>query len=76
MSHKLFNVIAQLENRRIHFVISRHRKDSIMLTCTLVGRRIEIDVFEDGHIEYSYFKGDEGVESNEADMWKLVNDFS
>lgn len=33
-----------------------------MITVTVVGERIEIDVFEDGHIEYSRFRGNEDVE--------------
>jgi hypothetical protein len=32
-----------------------------MITLTLVGERLEIDVFEDGHIEYSRFIGNEDV---------------
>jgi hypothetical protein len=35
-----------------------------MITVTLVGERIEIDVFEDGHVEYSRFRGDESVDDD------------
>lgn len=35
-----------------------------MVTATLVGERIEIDMFEDRHIEYSRFHGSEDVEDN------------
>jgi hypothetical protein len=40
------------------------REDSIMITVTLVGERIEIDVFEDGHIEFSRFLGSEEALTN------------
>jgi hypothetical protein len=29
---------------------------------TLVGERIEIDIFEDDHLEISRFRGDESIE--------------
>jgi hypothetical protein len=32
-----------------------------MLTLTLVGERVEIDVFDDGHMEVSRFPGSEAV---------------
>ena len=64
MSHELYRVIRLLEQGRIHYRLGRHRDDSIMITATLIGERIEIDVFEDGHIEYSRFRGSEAVESD------------
>jgi hypothetical protein len=45
-------------------VLARHRDDTVMVTVTLVGLRVEIDVFEDGHLEYSLFSGSESVESD------------
>lgn len=62
MTHELYRVIRLLERKRVHYRLDRHRDDSIMVTATLVGERIEIDVFEDGHIEYSCFLGNEDVE--------------
>ncbi|AWN47371.1 hypothetical protein DK419_14465 [Methylobacterium terrae] len=66
MTHELYRVIRLLERERIHYRLDRHRDDSIMVTATLVGERIEIDVFEDGHIEYSRFRGSEDVEDDVA----------
>ncbi|GJD40318.1 hypothetical protein [Methylobacterium bullatum] len=62
MSHELYRVIRLLEREGIHYRLDRHRDDSILITATLVGERIEIDVFEDGHVEYSRFRGNEDVE--------------
>jgi len=36
-----------LEEARLHFFIERTRPDSIRLSVTMVGERVEIDVFED-----------------------------
>ena len=64
MSHELYRVIHLLEREGIHYRRDRHRDDSILITATLVGERIEIDVFEDGHVEYSRFRGNEDVEDD------------
>lgn len=56
-----------LRGKKIHFSLTQDRPDSIMVTFTLVGCRVEVDFFED-HIEFSYFTGDEGVH----DDWKLM----
>ena len=64
MSHRLFEVVTFLESNGIWFQLHRQRDDSIMITATVVGARVEIDVFEDGHIEFSTFYGDEGVETD------------
>jgi hypothetical protein len=61
MSHPLYSLLAELDSARLHYSISRHRLDSVMVTVTLVGERLEIVVFGDGHMEVSRFLGDEGV---------------
>ena len=61
MSHALFTLLSELEVARIHFTIARHRPDSVLVTLTLVGERVEVDVFEDGHMEVSRFKGNEDI---------------
>jgi hypothetical protein len=63
MSLALFEAIRLLESAKIHFTLSRDLPDAITLHATTVGERIEIYVFEDGHVEVSRFKGDESVES-------------
>lgn len=74
MSHELYRMIALLEDAKIHFRLDRHRDDSIMITATIVGQRIEIDVFEDGHVEYSLFRGNEDVEDNVPALEALIRD--
>ena len=42
------------------------------MTATIVGERIEIDVFEDDHIEISRFRGDESVEGGMELLVQIV----
>jgi hypothetical protein len=62
MSSAVFETIEALEAARLHFFIERMRPDTITLTVTIVGERIEIDIFEDNHLEISRFRGDESIE--------------
>jgi hypothetical protein len=61
MSHPLYSLLQQLETARIPFTLGRCRHDTVLVTLTVVGERIEIDVFEDGHMEVSRFRGNEDV---------------
>ena len=36
MSHPLFQLLQSLEQAKIHFALSRHREDSILVTLTLI----------------------------------------
>jgi hypothetical protein len=62
MASAVFKTMRMLEEARLHFVIERTRPDSIRLSVTMVGERVEIDIFEDNHLEISRFLGDEKVE--------------
>jgi hypothetical protein len=61
MHHPLYQLLNRLESAKIHFALARYRDDSILVTLTLVGERVEVDVFEDGHMEVSRFRGKEDV---------------
>lgn len=61
MNHPLFALLSELEAGGIHFTLGRHRPDTVLVTLTLVGERVEVDVFEDGHMEASRFKGDASI---------------
>ncbi|MGH8107645.1 MAG: hypothetical protein ACREO1_02865 [Arenimonas sp.] len=62
MSHPLYSLLKQLEDARIPFTLARSREDTVRLNLTVVGERIEVDVFDDGHMEVSRFTGNEAVE--------------
>lgn len=72
MSHSLYSLLRKLEGARIHFTLARHREDSVLVTITLVGERIEVDVFEDGHMEVSRFPGREDVVGGEELVHDLI----
>ncbi|MDQ0391237.1 hypothetical protein [Labrys monachus] len=73
MSSAIFKTISLLEDARLHFYIERTRPDSIRITATIPGERIEIDIFEDEHIEISRFSGDESVEGGEDVLMRILN---
>jgi hypothetical protein len=61
MSHPLYELLSRLEAACIHFTLAKHRPETVLVTLTFVGERSEIDVFDDGHMEVSRFKGNEGI---------------
>ncbi|MGY5811984.1 hypothetical protein ACXHXG_30330 [Rhizobium sp. LEGMi198b] len=63
---KVFEVLRRLDDAKIHYFIGRYRPDTIDITATLVGERIEISVFDDDHIEISRFVGNEDVLDEEV----------
>jgi hypothetical protein len=60
-----------LRNKKITFRIEQQRDDSIMVTFTLVGVRVEVDFFVD-HFEFSYFQGSEAVSSDREALTRLI----
>lgn len=72
MTHQLYRTLRLLDEQRLWYRIDRHRDESVMITVTIVGERLEIDVFEDGHTEFSRFRGDESVEANPDELEHLL----
>jgi len=58
---KVFEILKRLDEAKVHYFIARYRPDTIDITATIVGERIEIAVFEDDHVEISRFFGNEDV---------------
>ncbi|MBU9441316.1 hypothetical protein [Burkholderia multivorans] len=42
--------------------LANGRPESILVSVAVVGQRVEIDVFDDGHMEVSRFVGNEDIE--------------
>jgi hypothetical protein len=74
MSHPLFGLLQQLEDARIHFHLGRHSPDSILIAVTVPGERIEVNVFEDGHMEVSRFKGSEAIEGGLELLMAMISE--
>jgi hypothetical protein len=71
---ELLKFLNYLDKNNIGYNIEHDRSDSIMVTFTLIGKRIELDFFED-HIEYSVFSGDESVEDDVEKLMGMIRDF-
>ena len=74
MSHPLYDLLRDLESASIHFTIGRYREDTVMVALTLAGERVEVDVFDDGHMEVSRFLGDESIVGGEELVRRLIDE--
>lgn len=74
MNHPLFTLLSELDTAGIHFTLGRYRPDSVLVTLTLIGERVEVYTFADGHMEVSRFKGDESVLGDEALVAQLIEE--
>ena len=72
MSHPLYALLQRLDEAGLHYTLSRHREDTVLVTVTFVGKRVEVDVFEDGHMEVSRFLGTEDVLGGQEIMYDLI----
>lgn len=73
-SHSLYRLLRTLEDAKIHFTLARHREDTVLVTMTFVGERVEVDVFEDGHMEVSRFPGNEDVVGDADLVQRLIDE--
>lgn len=58
----IFDVLRILENANFYFRTDRNRPDTIRVDAIFYEIRVEIDYFEDNHVEISTFRGNEDVE--------------
>ncbi|SFK52866.1 hypothetical protein [Methylocapsa palsarum] len=72
MSSAIFDTIKALEAANVHFFIERTRPDTVRLSATFVGERVEIDIFEDNHLEISRFRGDESIEGGKELLMRIL----
>ena len=72
MGHPLYNLLRDLEAAKIHFTLGRYRAETILVTLTHECERVEVDVFEDGHMEVSRFPGSESIVGGEELVRALV----
>jgi len=71
----LIPFLSFLDDKHVSYVLARDRDDSIMVTVTVVGARIEIDFFDD-HIEYSVFRGSEDVLDDQPALFEMIRAFA
>lgn len=71
-AHPLFGLLAALDAAPIRYTLARDRPDTIRIDLALVGERVEIDVFEDGHMEVSRFVGSEAIVGDAALVDEII----
>ena len=76
MTHPLFTLLLALDAAPIHYTLARDRADSVRINLTVVGERVEVDVFEDGHMEVSRFAGSEAVAGGASLVKQIIADNS
>ncbi len=74
MPHPLYALLSELEHARIHFTLARDRSDTIRVTMHVVGERVEVEVFEDGHMEVSRFKGSEAIAGDRELVQRIIRE--
>lgn len=74
MTHSLYQLLERLEDAKIHFTLARYREDTVLVILTLVGERVEVDVFEDGHMEVSRFPGSENIVGGAELVERLIDE--
>lgn len=73
-SHTIFDVLKTLERARISFRLARDRPDTIRVDATLYGLRLEIECFDDDHVEASTFRGTEDIDGEYDYLLKILAD--
>lgn len=63
-----------LDKKNVHYTLSKLRPESIMASIHIIGKRIEVEFFDD-HIEYSVFSGNEDVLDDVPALIGMIEDF-
>jgi hypothetical protein len=72
MNHPLFDLLEKLDEARCHYTLSRDRDETVMVTVVFVGERVEIEVFDDGHMEVSRFLGTEDILGGQELVYDMI----
>ena len=72
LTHSLFRILNLLDEERLYYRVDRYRPDTVTIILTVVAERLEIDVFEDGHIEFCRFRGSEAPEVGGARLEQII----
>jgi len=71
--HPLYQILEELDSAKIYYQLERTRDYSVMICVTIVGARFEIEVFNDGTIETSEFRGDESLINGREFVNKIID---
>lgn len=70
----IFEILKILERAKVKFRLARDRPDTIRIDATLYGLRLEIECFDDNHVEVSTFRGDEDIEGEYDFLLKILSE--
>jgi hypothetical protein len=70
----IFDVLKRLEEAKVSFRLARDRPDTIRVDATLYGLRLEIECFDDNHVEVSTFRGTEDIDGDYDYLLKILAD--
>lgn len=73
LTSRLLRLLNTLNRKKLMFRLEQQTDDAVMVSFAFVGMRVEVEVFED-HLEFSTFEGDESVDSDEARLFKLIDE--
>ena len=73
ISHSLFDLLRRLDKAKYSYTLTRDRDDAILVAVSFIGERIEIYVFEDGHMEVSRFLGTEDVLGGQELIYEIID---
>lgn len=54
----LLDLLNRLEADGISYRLSRQREEAVMIEAAVPGERWEVEVFDDGHVEFERFRSD------------------
>lgn len=69
-------IMRALEAAHIHFTVARYRDDAVSIQATVPGERWEIDVLDDGDVDFERFVSDGGVTRGEAELHEFIARFA
>jgi hypothetical protein len=70
--YTIFDVLRVLEEAKISFRLARDRPDTIRVDATITGLRLEIECFDDNHVEVSTFRGTEDIDGEFDYLLKML----
>ncbi len=70
---RMLDFLNFLDDKGVHFYLEQNAPDSLRVTLTLVGCRVEVAFFAD-HMEFSTFKGNEDVSRDEKVLYDLIKE--
>jgi hypothetical protein len=59
-------IIQELRTAQVHFVLSTHRDEALSILATVPGERWEIDVLDDGEVEFERFVSSGDIDGIDA----------